>query len=109
MVLSLALCPFAGPAGERPRCLACTLPYAAPEVVRGLATSSEHIDSIAQDLWAVGCLMYEMITFHQLFDSGTADASRQAAITSQLARGTGMLLILSTIVLTLVVLNNTAV
>ncbi len=47
-----------------------TLPYASPELIRGLlgwATSTEHIDTVAQDLWSVACLMYEMITRHQLF------------------------------------------
>ena len=44
----------------------------------GRATSVEHIDSIAQDLWAVGCLMYEMITSHQLFHPGSVDANAMA-------------------------------
>ncbi len=52
--------------------MGCTLPYASPELIRGLlglATSTEHIDTIAQDLWSVACLMYEMITRHQLFEA----------------------------------------
>lgn len=50
--------------------MGCTLPYASPELIQGLlgsTTSTEHIDTIAQDLWSVACLMCEMITRHQLF------------------------------------------
>ena len=53
--------------------MGCTLPYASPELIRGLlglTNSTEHIDTIAQDLWSVACLLYEMLTCHQLFGAG---------------------------------------
>lgn len=58
-----------------------TLPYASPELIRGLlglANSTEHIDTVAQDLWSVACLMYEMITRHQLFQSFGFSSEHQA-------------------------------
>ncbi len=68
----VCVCVCAGPTGGRPCYTGFTLPYASPELIRGLlglATSTEHIDTIAQDLWSVACLMYEMITRHQLFQA----------------------------------------
>lgn len=35
----------------------------------GGTASAEPIDGIAQDLWGVGCLMYEMLTCHRLFSA----------------------------------------
>ena len=72
----------AGPAGSRPCYIGCTLAFAAPEMIRGMlggTASAEPIDGIAEDLWGVGCLMYEMLTSDRLFGaSGTSEV--EAAI-----------------------------
>lgn len=50
-------------------------------MIRGmLGQATEHIDAIAQDLWGVGCLMYEMLTGHQLFLALARDDEEEAAM-----------------------------
>jgi len=51
-------------------CVCVCRPYRRQALLHGLhSASTEHIDTIAQDLWSVACLMYEMITRHQLFQA----------------------------------------
>ena len=51
--------------------MATSIPYAAPEVVRGRCENDEeHIDVRAHDVWSLGCILFELLTGTVLFHTG---------------------------------------
>jgi len=48
-----------------------TLPYISPEVVRGDKYNQK------TDVWALGCILYELCTRRRLFNEGSEEAIRE--------------------------------
>ena len=54
--------------------MAATLPYASPEVVKGLKYNQK------TDIWALGCLLYEMIAGKPAYDSHSEEGLKSRII-----------------------------
>jgi calcium-dependent protein kinase len=66
---SIALCDFGLSGSGELRGICGTLPYMAPEILKGVVYSYE------VDIWALGVVLYNVLSGHQPFDpAGTADS-----------------------------------
>lgn len=67
----------AGPFCDRPMSMMFNLANASPEVVRAMVDSNsgggqesqEHISVLFHDVWAVGCLLIQLIAGHSFFEA----------------------------------------